>query len=326
MDVVIAGAGPVGLLLAIELQRRSVYFRLFEGGPPETGHCRLQPASLQILDRLGCVDEVLDHCRGAQEEPDIEGGLLAEILESELRGRGGRVENMPIQSVKPLFPHVELELARGLALQTRWLVVTREAPAPLELPRPAYRSGRILLAGSAAHDLGCEAGLEDAFNLAWKLASVVRGEALENLLDTYPEERQSGRYLANGAIPPGQTGAAPGQPIDFVEGLQRAHLRRQARLLDLLRGGEFHLLAFGPPGPGLGPLLERLRQHFGAQLRAWYFGERPPEGFSPIQGPTPWGDGPGAILVRPDHYVGWRGQAEIDDELNRFLTRVSLNY
>ncbi len=59
-----------------------------------------------------------------------------------------------------------------------------------------YRSGRVLLAGDAAHvhspigGQGMNTGIGDAENLAWKLALVVRGRAAENLLDTYEAERR----------------------------------------------------------------------------------------------------------------------------------------
>ncbi|GAA2062575.1 MULTISPECIES: FAD-dependent monooxygenase [Streptomyces] len=59
----------------------------------------------------------------------------------------------------------------------------------------AYRRGRILLAGDAAHihlpagGQGMNTGIQDAVNLGWKLAAVVRGHAPEELLDTYHGER-----------------------------------------------------------------------------------------------------------------------------------------
>jgi 2-polyprenyl-6-methoxyphenol hydroxylase-like FAD-dependent oxidoreductase len=58
-----------------------------------------------------------------------------------------------------------------------------------------YRVGRAFLAGDAAHvhspfgAQGMNTGIQDACNLGWKLALVVRGEASERLLDTYEEER-----------------------------------------------------------------------------------------------------------------------------------------
>jgi hypothetical protein len=58
-----------------------------------------------------------------------------------------------------------------------------------------YRLGRVLLAGDAAHvhspagRQGMNTGIQDAYNLGWKLALVVRGRAPDRLLDTYQEER-----------------------------------------------------------------------------------------------------------------------------------------
>ncbi|WP_434449147.1 rifampin monooxygenase [Lentzea sp. E54] len=58
-----------------------------------------------------------------------------------------------------------------------------------------YRSGRVFLAGDAAHihpptgGQGLNLGVQDAFNLGWKLAAAVHGWAPEGLLDTYEAER-----------------------------------------------------------------------------------------------------------------------------------------
>jgi putative polyketide hydroxylase/tetracenomycin A2 monooxygenase-dioxygenase len=58
-----------------------------------------------------------------------------------------------------------------------------------------FRGGRIFLAGDAAHRLpptsgfGMNSGIQDAHNLGWKLAMAVRGEATEELLATYHDER-----------------------------------------------------------------------------------------------------------------------------------------
>jgi putative polyketide hydroxylase len=58
-----------------------------------------------------------------------------------------------------------------------------------------WRAGRVFLAGDAAHVMppyggfGGNTGVQDAHNLAWKLAAVCRGDAAESLLDTYPAER-----------------------------------------------------------------------------------------------------------------------------------------
>lgn len=59
-----------------------------------------------------------------------------------------------------------------------------------------YRSGPVFLAGDAAHEMpptggfGLNTGVQDAQNLAWKLAAVLRGEAGDALLDTYDSERR----------------------------------------------------------------------------------------------------------------------------------------
>src|SRR5438445_8986300 len=58
-----------------------------------------------------------------------------------------------------------------------------------------YRTGRVLLAGDAAHihpptgGQGLNLGIQDAFNLGWKLAAEVNGWAPEGLLDSYQTER-----------------------------------------------------------------------------------------------------------------------------------------
>jgi 2-polyprenyl-6-methoxyphenol hydroxylase-like FAD-dependent oxidoreductase len=60
---------------------------------------------------------------------------------------------------------------------------------------PQYRHGRVLLAGDAAHihspaaAQGMNTGIQDATNLAWKLALVARGRAGSELLDSYHDER-----------------------------------------------------------------------------------------------------------------------------------------
>lgn len=61
----------------------------------------------------------------------------------------------------------------------------------------SYRSGRVFLAGDAAHvhspagGQGMNTGMQDAFNLAWKLALVCHGEAPHAILDSYGTERSA---------------------------------------------------------------------------------------------------------------------------------------
>ncbi|MFC8738271.1 FAD-dependent oxidoreductase [Streptomyces sp. NPDC057176] len=94
----------------------------------------------------------------------------------------------------------------------------------------SYRSGRVLLAGDSAHEMsptgafGSNTGIQDAHNLAWKLAAVLEGWAGEPLLDTYDAERRpvaeatSARAAHRSvehshpgfAPPPGMGGGGPG--------------------------------------------------------------------------------------------------------------------
>ncbi len=75
----------------------------------------------------------------------------------------------------------------------RWLSHFNDAARQAD----RYRIGRMLLAGDAAHihlpagGQGMNMGMQDAFNLGWKLAAVVRGEATDALLDTYHDERHA---------------------------------------------------------------------------------------------------------------------------------------
>ncbi len=77
---------------------------------------------------------------------------------------------------------------RGAASLSRFRDTTRLAAT--------YRSGRVLLAGDAAHihapmgGQGLQLGLQDAVNLGWKLAQVLDGTSPASLLDTYDAERR----------------------------------------------------------------------------------------------------------------------------------------
>jgi 2-polyprenyl-6-methoxyphenol hydroxylase-like FAD-dependent oxidoreductase len=62
---------------------------------------------------------------------------------------------------------------------------------------PRFRVGRVVLAGDAAHihsplgGLGMNAGIQDAHNLAWKLAAALQGGDVDRLLDSYDVERRA---------------------------------------------------------------------------------------------------------------------------------------
>ncbi|MEO8079586.1 MAG: FAD-dependent monooxygenase [Caldimonas sp.] len=111
-----------------------------------------------------------------------------------------------------------------------WLTLYRASALTLE----SYRHGRVLFAGDAAHLVpifgvrGMNSAVEDAHNLAWKLALRLRGEAGDDLVDTYSEERVAAarenlRYASKGAefmAPP----SAPHRLMrDAVLSLSRQH-------------------------------------------------------------------------------------------------------
>lgn len=86
-----------------------------------------------------------------------------------------------------------------------------------------YRAGRALLAGDAAHVCspsqghGMNTGIQDAFNLAWKLALVCQGEADQRLLDSYEAERRPVAELVTGS----------GDDFETMQGLAGEDERRE---------------------------------------------------------------------------------------------------
>ncbi|MCX4824047.1 rifampin monooxygenase [Streptomyces sp. NBC_01142] len=96
----------------------------------------------------------------------------------------------------------------------RWL--SRFGDATRQAER--YRVGRVLLAGDAAHihpptgGQGLNLGVQDAFNLGWKLAAAVNGWAPEGLLDSYHAERHpvGARVLDNTRAQIALLGTDPG--------------------------------------------------------------------------------------------------------------------
>ena len=95
-----------------------------------------------------------------------------------------------VRRIRDVFDHagvgeVEIEVLRC----NGWTFQQRQAAR--------FRQGRVFLAGDAAHVVspfgarGMNSGMEDAENLAWKLAMVLAGTAPERLLDTYATERES---------------------------------------------------------------------------------------------------------------------------------------
>ena len=107
-----------------------------------------------------------------------------------------------------------------------------------------FSSGRVFLAGDAAHTLppnrggyGANTGIEDVHNLAWKLSSVLSGQSAPRLLDTYDAERRPIAWLRHQQIfvradykvllPPTVTNA----PIIDDDAMELGQLYRSAAVL-----------------------------------------------------------------------------------------------
>jgi 3-(3-hydroxy-phenyl)propionate hydroxylase len=102
----------------------------------------------------------------------------------------------PAEAVKPenVLPRVQSHLqmiGETAPWKPLWISIYNAKCLTLD----AYRHGRVLFAGDAAHLVpifgvrGLNSGLDDAGNLAWKLALVVQGHADDSLLDSYSQER-----------------------------------------------------------------------------------------------------------------------------------------
>jgi putative polyketide hydroxylase len=212
-----------------------------------------------------------------------------------------------------------------------------------------YRAGRVLLAGDAAHvtppagGLGGNTGIQDAHNLAWKLAAVLRGGAAPGLLSTYERERRGAALLAcefsahtERARATGEAPARPGldDPLAVALGYQyrsaavlaeddggdaapsREFAGRpgsRAPHLWMARGGERlstldlyrgrFVLVAGPAGDGWADGARRLDVPAGLDVHQVGGDLDDPDGEWPAAHGV---SGSGAVLVRPDGFVCWR--------------------
>ncbi|MGE0098599.1 MAG: FAD-dependent monooxygenase [Hydrogenophaga sp.] len=107
-----------------------------------------------------------------------------------------RDDEDPLEAVKPenVLPRVQSHLdmiGETEPWEPLWISIYNAKCLTL----PSYRQGRVLFAGDAAHLVpifgvrGLNSGLDDAGNLAWKLARVVQGRSPDALLDSYSVER-----------------------------------------------------------------------------------------------------------------------------------------
>ncbi|WP_107065904.1 FAD-dependent monooxygenase [Streptomyces aureus] len=194
-----------------------------------------------------------------------------------------------------------------------------------------FRSGRVFLAGDAAHihspagGQGLNTSVQDAYNLGWKLGAVLGGEAPATLLDTYEEERRpvaAGMLGLSTKIHRGEarrgretrqlglgyrgSSLAAETRTELTDEALRAGDRAPdtavdgGRLFDVLRGPHWTLLTAGPSleGPALPGVRTALTGSDGRY-------------------------GPGLYLIRPDGYVGWAGTDP--RELRAYASRVGLS-
>ncbi|GAA2787067.1 rifampin monooxygenase [Saccharopolyspora taberi] len=219
----------------------------------------------------------------------------------------------------------------------RWL--SRFGDATRQVER--YRVGRVLLAGDAAHvhpptgGQGLNLGVQDAFNLGWKLAAAVAGWAPEELLDSYHAERHpvAARVLANTRAQMTLLGTDPGatalrellsELMDFEEvnryltGMITAvdvrydfgegHELLGARLRDVqLKRGRLYELMHG----GRGLLLDQTGQ---LSVEGWA------DRVDHVVDVSEELDA-AAVLLRPDGHVAWVGadQPGLAGELGRWF-------
>jgi 2-polyprenyl-6-methoxyphenol hydroxylase-like FAD-dependent oxidoreductase len=219
---------------------------------------------------------------------------------------------------------------------TRFTDTTRQAAA--------YRDGRVLLAGDAAHvhspvgGQGLNIGVQDAVNLGWKLAQVVKGVSPDSLLDTYHAERHP---VAARVLRDTMAQVALRRPDDRIEAvggvvtelLDMDEPRR--RFAGVMSGLDVHY-DLGEGHPLLGrrmPDLDLVTAGGTQRVYTLLHEARPvlielggPGGFDS----SPWADrvqqvdadyagswelpvvgavpAPTAVLVRPDGYVAWVGE------------------
>ena len=217
----------------------------------------------------------------------------------------------------------------------RFTDVTRQAES--------YRTGRVLIAGDAAHvhpplgGQGLNLGVQDAVNLGWKLAQVVDGRSPESLLDTYQAERHpvGARVLHNTMAQRGlgSTDERTAELRDLVAlWLEMDEPRQQ--IAGVISGLDIHY-ELGEGHPLLGRRMPDLDLHTSAgptSVFSLLHDARPvllDLGASGGVDLSPWADrlrvvdatyhgvwelpvlgrveAPSAVLIRPDGYVAWTG-------------------
>lgn len=191
-----------------------------------------------------------------------------------------------------------------------------------------YREGRVILAGDAAHvhpptgGQGLNIGVQDAMNLGWKLAQVVKGTSPESLLETYQAERHpiAARVLKQTLA---QTGLNRGEDRSravhehFAELLKMDGPRK--RYAGMMSGLDVHY-DLGAGHPLLGRRMPDLELADGRRVFSLlhagkpvhldfranpYAGKWELPVIGEVQAPT-------GVLIRPDGYVAWVGTGSDD--------------
>ena len=217
-----------------------------------------------------------------------------------------------------------------------------------------YRAGRVFLAGDAAHvhspagGQGMNTGMQDACNLAWKLALVYRGVAApEPLLDSYSIERSAvgrqvlsdaGRLTAVAILKSGVLQELRNHVASLVFGLAPVRKTMANKLAELSIGyPDSPLTRPGPHGhaarrrgtsAGHGPrpsgrgrlqatfrILRRRADSAGAALIARHRDLLEPEIRAPFAENGIW-------LVRPDGYVAMVARREGWSDIDEYLQRI----
>ena len=210
-----------------------------------------------------------------------------------------------------------------------------------------YRRGRVFLAGDAAHihspagGQGMNTGMQDAFNLAWKLALVARGGAGAGLLDSYSPERSrvGDRVLRNASLMTDVATlshpmalAARNLVLRLMLGLPAVRERMATAMSETGIGYAGSLLSRGrhagrrldprhydgaPPGAGTAPrwVLYAADPAKGATLTRRFAAVLEPVTRRPEQAGE-------LLIVRPDGYVGLSARQDRWREAERYLASL----
>ncbi len=202
----------------------------------------------------------------------------------------------------------------------------------------AYRRGRVLLAGDAAHmhfpagGVGLNVGVQDAMNLGWKLAAEVRGTAAPGLLDSYHAERHpvglalAEHTLAQTALISATTAEQRALRtllnglVDTVPAFATALAEKLAALDVAYPVAGAHPLV-GKRMPSVTLLSGRPLLLTGSALpKAFDLAAR--LGFDTATGGT------GAVVVRPDGYVWWAADQspDLESEVLASLTGLGTTF